>query len=327
MKRRDFIGLIGGAAAANVLPRAASAQQAGKVWRIGVLETIPAASNAALYDALKQGLRAHGYVEGQNLVFDYRSADGRPERFPELAAELVRAKVDVIVTRGSPAILAVKNATSTIPVVITSSAEPLMFVTSLARPGGNITGLSSFSTVLMGKRVEILRDAIPDITRIGAVLTMSSPVSLPQWQEIDTAARTLRIESQLFDVGKPEDFAAAFDAASRQRVGALVVGLGSLIQANHKLIAELAARHRIPTIFSSREFVEAGGLMSYGPNYADLYRRAATYVDKIFKGAKPADLPVEQPVKFELVVNLKTAKALGLTLPQTIEVRADEVIE
>ena len=327
MRRRDFIGLIGGAAAANVLPRAASAQQAGKVWRIGVLETIPAALNAALYDALKQGLRALGYVEGQNLVFDYRSADGRAERFPELAAELVRAKVDLIVTRDSPAILAVKNATSTIPIVMAAAAEPLMFVTSLARPGGNITGLSGFTIVLAAKRLEILRDAIPDIARIGALLTMSNPAAVPQWQEIETAARTLRIEPQLFDVGKPEDFVTAFDTASRQRVGALVVGLGSLIQANQKLIAELAAKHRLPAIYAGREFVEAGGLMSYGPNYADLYRRAATYVDKIFKGAKPADLPVEQPVKFELVVNRKTAGALGLTFPQTIEVRADEVIE
>jgi putative ABC transport system substrate-binding protein len=324
MKRREFIAGFAGAAA---WPLAARAQQAGKVWRIGMLETVPLALNGPLCDALKQGLRAHGYVEGQNLVIDYRSADGRVERFPELAAELVRLKVDLIVARGTPAILAAKNATSTIPVVMTASAEPLQFVASLARPGGNVTGLSSFANVLSAKRVEILRDTIPGISRIAGLMTMSNPVTVPQWKEIETAARSVGIEPQLFDMREPGDFAPAFDAASRQRVGAIIVGLGSLIQANQKLIAELAARHRLPAIFSSREFVDAGGLMSYGPSYADLYRRAAIYADKIFKGAQPADLPVEQPTKFELVINLKTARALGLTLPQSIEARADEVIE
>jgi putative ABC transport system substrate-binding protein len=328
MRRRQFIAGFAGAAAASVSwPLAARAQQAGKVWRIGMLETIPAALNAPLLGALKEGLRAHGYLEGQNLVIDYRSADGRVERFPELAAELVRRKADLIIARGTPAILAAKNASSTIPIVITSSAEPLLFVASLARPGGNVTGLSSFANVLSAKRLEILRDTIPGISRIGGLMTMSNPVTVPQWTEIETAARSVGIESQLFDMRTQGDFAPAFDAASQQRVGALIVGLGSLIQANQKLIAELAARHRLPAIFSSREFVEAGGLMSYGPSYADLYRRAAIYVDKIFKGALPADLPVEQPTKFELVINLKTARALGLALPQSIEARADDVIE
>src|SRR5262245_10286392 len=220
--------------------------------RIGVLETIPAALNAPLYDALKQGLRVLGYVEGQNLVFDYRSADGRIERFPELAAELVRLKIDLIVARGTPAILAAKNASSTIPVVMTAAAEPLLIVASLARPGGNVTGLSSFANDLAAKRVELLRDAIPGIARIAALFTMSNPVMVPQWQEIETAARTLRIEPQLLDVRKPEDLEPAFDAARRQRADALVVSPGSLIQANHKLIVELAARHRLPAKIFSR---------------------------------------------------------------------------
>jgi putative tryptophan/tyrosine transport system substrate-binding protein len=328
MRRRQFIAGLASAAASSVSwPLAARAQQAGKIWRIGMLETIPAALNAPLFDALKDGLRAHGYVEGQNLVIDYRSADGRVERFPELAAELIRLQVDLIVARGTPATLAAKNATSTIPIVMTSAAEPLLFVASLARPGGNVTGLSAFAHVLSAKRLEILRDTIPGLSRIGGLMTMSNPVTVPQWKEIEAAARSVGIESKLFDMRKPEDFAPAFDAASAQRVGALIVGLGSLIQANQKLIVELAARHRLPAMFLSREFVDAGGLMSYAPHYADLYRRAATYVDKIFKGAQPADLPIEQPTKFELVINLKTARALGLTLPQSIEARADEVIE
>ena len=266
MKRREFITLLGGAATWPVVAHAQSA------YRIGVLDTTSAALNAANFDALRQGLRQHGYIEGQNLVIEYRSADGRAERFPDLAAELVRLNVDLIVTRGTPAIFAAKNATKTIPVVM-APAEP------------------------------------------------------PQWEETKAAARTLAIEPQLLDVRKPEDLGRAFETAIRQRADALVVGINVLTQANRRPIADLATKHRLPAIYASREFVDAGGLVALGVSYPDLYRRAATYVDKILKGAKPADLPIEQPTKFELIINLKTAKALGLEVPPMLLTRADEVID
>jgi len=324
MKRREFIALIGGTAAA--WPLAARAQSA---YRIGVLETTSAALNAANFDALRQGLRQHGYIEGQNLVIEYRSADGRAERFPDLAAELVRLNVDLIVTRGTPAIFAAKNATKTIPVVMAASGDPLGagVVAGLARPGGNVTGLSAFVTELQAKRLELLREMVPRIDRIAALLNMSSPAEPPQWEETKAAARTLAIEPQLLDVRKPEDLGRAFETAIRQRADALVVGMNVLTQANRRPIADLATKHRLPAIYASREFVDAGGLVVLGVSYPDLYRRAATYVDKILKGAKPADLPIEQPTKFELIINLKTAKALGLEIPPTVLARADEVIE
>jgi ABC-type uncharacterized transport system substrate-binding protein len=327
MNRREFITLLGGAAVA--WPLVARAQQAGKVWRIGILDTTSVALNAANFDALRQGLRQHGYIEGQNLVIDYRSADGRVERFPDLAAELVHLKVDLIVTRGTPAVVAVKNATKTIPVVMAASGDPIGagVVAGLARPGANVTGLSAFVTELQAKRLELLKELVPGINRIAALLNMSSPATPPQWEQTKAAARTLAIEPQLLDVRKPEDLNRAFETAIRQRAEALVVGINALTQANRRPIADLATKHRLPAIYPSREFVDAGGLVAFGVNYPDLYRRAATYVDKILKGAKPADLPIEQPTKFEMVINLKTAKALGLDVPPTLLARADEVIE
>jgi putative ABC transport system substrate-binding protein len=324
LKRREFITLLGGATAA--WPLVALAQSA---YRIGVLDTTSAALNAANFDALRQGLRQHGYIEGQNLVIEYRSADGRAERFPDLAAELVRLNVDLIVTRGTPAIFAAKNATKTIPVVMAASGDPLGagVVAGLARPGGNVTGLSAFVTELQAKRLELLREMVPRIDRIAALLNMSSPAEPPQWEETKAAARTLAIEPQLLDVRKPEDLSRAFETAIRQRADALVVGINVLTQANRRPIADLATKHRLPAIYASREFVDAGGLVALGVSYPDLYRRAATYVDKILKGAKPADLPIEQPTKFELMINLKTAKALGLEVPPMLLARADEVIE
>ena len=324
MKRRESITLIGGTAAA--WPLAARAQSA---YRIGVLETTSAALNAANFDALRQGLRQHGYIEGQNLVIEYRSADGRAERFPDLAAELVRLNVDLIVTRGTPAIYAAKNATKTIPVVMAASGDPLGagVVAGLARPDGNVTGLSAFVTELQAKRLELLREMVPRINRIAALLNMSSPAEPPQWEETKAAARTLAIEPQLLDVRKPEDLGRAFETAIRQRADALVVGINVLTQANRRPIADLATKHRLPAIYASREFVDAGGLVALGVSYPDLYRRAATYVDKILKGAKPADLPIEQPTKFELIINLKAAKALDLDVPPMLLSRADEVIE
>jgi putative ABC transport system substrate-binding protein len=324
-----LIGLVIFTLSLVVAPFAVEGQPTGKVYRIGVLETVSSTLNTANLDAFRQGLRELGYVEGQNFVIEYRSADGRPERFPGLATELVRLKVDLIVTRGTPAVLAAKKATGSIPIVMASSADPAGYgiVSGLARPGGNVTGLSTIGVELAGKRLELLKEAIPRIARIAQLANMSSPASASQWPQIEVAARSLGLEPQLLDVRASEDFARAFDTAIKQRADAVSVANDTLIQTNRRRIVDLSAKHRLPSIFGSREFVDAGGLMAYGPNFTDLYRRAATYVDKIFKGAKPADLPVEQPTRYELHVNLKTAKALGLTIPQTILIRADQVIE
>ena len=324
-----LIGLVILTLSLVVAPFAVEGQPTGKVYRIGVLETVSSTLNTANLDAFRQGLRELGYVEGQNFVIEYRSADGRPERFPGLATELVRLKVDLIVTRGTPAGLAAKKATGSIPIVMASSADPAGYgiVSRLARPGGNVTGLSTIGVELAGKRLELLKEAIPRIARIAQLANMSSPASASQWPQIEVAARSLGLEPQLLDVRASEDFARAFDTAIKQRADAVSVANDTLIQTNRRRIVDLSAKHRLPSIFGSREFVDAGGLMAYGPNFTDLYRRAATYVDKIFKGAKPADLPVEQPTKFELAINLKTAKALGLTIPQSILVRADEIIQ
>src|SRR5215831_6873579 len=284
-------------------PLGAQAQPSGKVWRIGMLETTSPTLNVANLDAFRQGLRDLGYVEGQNFVIEYRSADGRPERFPALATELVSLKVDVIVTRGTPAVLAAKKATGSIPIVMATSADPPGYdvVSSLAHPGGNVTGLTTIAVELAGKRLQLLRETLPRIARVAELANTTNPASAANWRQLDVTARSLGLEPQLLDVRHPEDFARAFDAATKQRADALVV--------------DLSATHRLPAIYASREFVDAGGLFAYGAKQTDLYRRAASYVDKILKGAKPADLPVEQPTTYELVVNLKTAKALGLTIP------------
>jgi len=324
VNRRDFISLVGGAA---VWPLAARAQQQ-LARRIGMLETIPATANAN-FDALRDGLRELGYDEGRSLIIEYRSADGRAERFPALAAELVRLNVDVIVTRGTPSALAARNATRTIPIVMAAIGDVIGtgLAVNLARPGGNVTGLTAINTDTEAKRLELLKEMVPGLVRIAALYNMGNPTFALRWKEVELAARALGAESQLLDVRKAEDIAPAFAAATAQRAGALLMTLDALIQANQRTILELAAKHRLPAIYSTREFVENGGLMAYGVSYPDLYRRAATYIDKIFKGAKPADLPIEQPTRFELVVNLTTAKALGLTIPESFLARADEVIE
>jgi putative tryptophan/tyrosine transport system substrate-binding protein len=324
MQRRDFLGVLGGAAA---WPFAARAQQPTKTYRIGMLETISPALNTAELEAFRKGLRELGYVEGQTYKIEYRSADGQAERFPELAAELVRLGVDIIVARGTPATIAAKNATGTIPVIMASVGEPLLIVDSLARPGGNVTGLSSFVTVMTSKRLGLTRELVPQLSRIGLFHNMSNPVAPPQWEETKTAAQSWGIEAELLDVRSREDIGRAFETAKERRVDALLVGVDGLIQTHRQVIADLAAQNRLPAVYSGREFIEAGGLLSYAVSYPDLYRRATTYVDKIFKGAKPGDLPVEQPTKFELIINLKTAKALGLTVPPSLLASADEVIE
>jgi putative ABC transport system substrate-binding protein len=323
MKRREFISLLGGAAA---WPIAARAQQAGKMYRLGILEPIPAARNAANLNALRKGLQELGYVEGRNLVIEYRSADVA-DRFPELASELVRLKVDLIVTRGTPAAIAAKDATGTIPVVMATMGGPGAIVPSFAHPGGNITGVITFSTELTGKRVEIIKELIPNVSRIALLHNMSNPAVPPEWEETKTAARSLGLQAELLDVRSQEDLGRAFELAVRQHVDALVIGADGLIQTHRQAIVDLVAHNRLPAVYPAREFVEAGGLAAYGVNYPDLYLRFASFVDKIFKGEKPGDLPVEQPTKFELVINAKTAKTLGLTIPPTLLVRADEVIE
>jgi putative tryptophan/tyrosine transport system substrate-binding protein len=308
-------------------PLAVDAQPSEKVYRIGMLERTSKTLNAASLNGFLRGMQELGYVEGKHFVIEYRSADGLDERFSELAADLVRVKVDLIVTRGTQAILATKNATSTIPIVITGAGDPVAqgIVASLARPGGNITGLSPMVTELYPKRVELLRALVPKAVRIAALCNMSSPAVPPAWKEVERAARSLGIEAQLFDVRKTGDLGPAFEGAVKQRADGLVVALDTLTQANRQLIVELAGKHRLPAVYASSEFF--GGLVTYWGNYADVYRRAAAFVDKIFKGAKPADIPMQQPTQFELVVNLKTAKALGLTIPPSLLLQADHVIQ
>jgi ABC-type uncharacterized transport system substrate-binding protein len=326
-RRREFITLLGGAVVA--WPLAARAQRAGKVWRIGMLETIPAPANAANFEALRNGLRELGYVEGRNLVIEYQSADGRAERFPALAADLVRLNVDLIVTRGTPSALAARNATRTIPIVMASIGDAIGsgLAISLARPGGNVTGLTAITNDTELKRLELLKEMVPGAVRIAVIYNMGNPSFALRWKEVELGVRALGAESQLLDVRKPEDIASAFVTAAARRTDALLTSIDAVMQANQRTFLELAAKHRLPAIYPTREFVENGGLMAYGVSYPDLYRRAATYIDKILKGSNPAALPIEQPTKFELVINLKTAKELGLTVSPTLLARADEVIE
>jgi putative ABC transport system substrate-binding protein len=327
MHRRTFLGtLAGGLLAASL---AAEAQPAGKIARIGMLETRSTVLNAANIDAFQQGMRDLGYKEGQNLEIVYRSSDGHDDRFADLASDLVRLKVDLILTRGTPAALAAKRATRTIPVVMAASGDPVGsgLVPSLAHPGGNVTGLSSGITESYPKRVELLGELLPRLKRIAALLNMGNPVIPPQWNVIEVSARTLGIQASLIDVRRPEDLRQAFGAAAKLRAEALVVGLDGVTQANLRPIAELAMLQRLPSIYPAKDYAHVGGLMTYGSSDFHMYRRAATFVNKILKGARPADLPVEQPSKFELVINLKTAKALGLTIPSSLLHRADQVVE
>ena len=327
--RRDFATFLG-AIAASMLGYASEVYaQGGRVYRLGILETVPTDMNGPNLAGLMRGLRELGYVDGRNLEIVYRSADGRADRFPELASELVRLGVDLIVTRGTPAAKAAKQATGTIPVVMAAIGEPLGVgvVASLARPGGNVTGFSAFVTELAGKRVELLKEARPSITRVGSLLNIGNPVSLPQWEATEAAAKALGLSPELFDVRSDRDIANAFATIGGHWVDVLSVGIDALTQVNAKLIVALAAEHKLPTAYPAREFVDAGGLLSYGPSYPDLYYRAAGLIDKILRGAKPGELPVEQPTRLELIINLKTAKALGLEISSNLLARADELIE
>ncbi len=326
MRRREFITLLGGAAA--TWPLAARAQQPAKLPTIGFLGPNTPSLDSRRVGAFVQRLRELGWTEDRNVAIEYRWAEGRTERLAEFAAEFVRLKVDVIVTSATPPVIAAKQATSVIPIVFAAVGDPVGtgIVNSLARPGGNATGLSIQATDLAGKRLELLHEVAPGLRRLAIMANPGAPPAVLEMAEAQTTARALGLEVVASEIRRPEDIAAAFEAF-KGRAEALYVCNDPLVTTNRTRINTLALGMRLPTMYNVREFVEAGGLMSYGPNFLDLFRRAADFADKILRGAKPSDIPVEQPTKFDLVINLKTAKALGLDVPPTLIARADEVIE
>jgi putative ABC transport system substrate-binding protein len=333
LRRRDFITLLTSAAA---WPLRAQAQEvigrAGNMPQVGILMPGPAAHSAAILDPFYRGLHELGYVEGQNLSLDLRNADWKPDRLPALAAELVGLKVDMIVAWSTPSARAAKQTTNSIPIIAAVMADPVgdELVASLARPGGNITGTTFLGPELVPKRLQLLRDIVPGLARVAALLhphayaehTMANIV-----KDVENSARTLGIQSQLVPADGPDDIASAFSTMVKERADAFIVMPSPMLFGEHQRIVELAANNRLPGMYQAREFVDAGGLISYGANLSDLFRQAATYVGKVLKGAKPAELPVERPTKFELVINLKTARALGLTINRDILLVADDVIE
>jgi putative tryptophan/tyrosine transport system substrate-binding protein len=325
MRRRKFITLLGGAAA---WPIAAKAQQPQKLPTIGFLGPNTPSLDSRRVGAFVHRLREHGWTESRNVAIEYRWAEGRTERLAEFAAEFVRLKVDVIVTSATPPSMAAKQATSVIPIVFAAVGDPVGtgLVASLARPGGNVTGLSIQATDLAGKRLELLREVVPGLRRLAIMANPGAPPAVLEMAEVQTTARALGLEVAASEIRRPEDIASAFEVF-KGRAEALYVCNDPLVTTNRIRINSLASGMGLPTIYNVREFVEAGGLMSYGPNFLDLYRRAADFADKILRGAKPADIPVEQPTKYDLIVNLKTAKVLGLTIPESFLLRADEVIE
>ena len=330
--RREFLIASSAGLCMVAVPRAVFAQQKGKVWRIGILTGILRPSSLESnpdFSAFLKGMRDLDYVEGRNVLYEWRFAGGDPARFPDLAAGLVRSNFDIIVTAGGTATLAVKNATRTIPIVMAAAADPVGggLVASLARPGGNVTGLTTVSSELSGKRLAILKESIPGISLIGVLFSPDVPGAAFSMKNMEAPSRTLGVQLQPFEIRIASDIDRAFSAMSRDRVGALMVVRGALANTHQTRIVELAGKNRMPSMGSLAGFAEAGGLLFYGVNDADLWRRAATYVDRILKGTKPADLPVEQPTKFELVINLKTAKALGIRIPQSLLVQADRVID
>jgi putative tryptophan/tyrosine transport system substrate-binding protein len=325
IQRRGFITLLGGAA---LWPIVARAQQAAKLPTIGFLGPTTPSSQSQHVAAFVQRLRELGWVEGRDVAIEVRWAEGRDERYAEIANEFVRLKVDIILTHNTLPALAAKQATSVIPIVFASAGDPVStgIVASLGRPGGNVTGLSSQATDTASKRLGFLREVVPSLRRLAIIGNVENPFSMLEIGEVQVAARTLGLDFVVFEIRRAADVVPAFDAL-KDRAEALYVAPDSLLFANRIRINTLALGARLPTMCFNREYVEAGGLMSYGASFTDLFRRAAGYVDKILRGAKPADLPVEQPTKFDLIINLTTAKALGLTVPQTLLVAADEVIE
>ena len=324
--RRVFMGTLAGGLLAA--PLAVEGQQARSVPRVGYLFSFTPAEGRHLWEACRQGLRQLGYVEGQNIALESRWADGRHERLPELAADLVRLKVDVIVSSATPASRAAKAATSSIPIVIVAVGEPVKvgLIASLARPGGNVTGLSLLTTDLSGERLELLGQVVRTMSRVAILMNPDNPVTTVFLEETRIAAQKLGAQLQLLEARNPREIEQVLDAAAGERAAGLIVFDDPVLWSHRKQVVALAAKRRLPAMYGFREFVDEGGLMSYGPDRVDHYRRTAVYVDKILKGAKPGDLPVEQPTKFELVINLKTAKTLGLTIPPSLLLRADEVI-
>ena len=316
------------AAASAIAPLAARAQ-ARKAYRIGVLETTSLRLNAENMERFRKGMEERGYVEGPSLVLLYRSADGRAERFAALAAELVRQKVDLILARGTPAAQAARRATSSIPIVMTAVGDPVesRLAASLARPGGNATGLTSATAEVVPRRLELLKALVPKMTRVAAYANLGNSAAAGTWRETEIAARAMGLEPLLLDVRSPEQIAPAFDAAARQGAHGLIVGVETLTQSNRVQMVELAAKHRLPAMYSALEFVEAGGLASYGVSYPDLYYRAAGFVDRIFKGANPGELPIERPAKFALYINRRTAHVLELTVPPDLLLRSERMID
>jgi putative tryptophan/tyrosine transport system substrate-binding protein len=322
MKRREFITLLGGAA---VWPVTAGAQHAGKMWRIAFITQ----AETNIYEALFERLRELGYVEGQNIIIERRYAEGRAEKFQEFAAEMVRLKADLIMTITTPAALAAKNATTTIPIVIPTAIDPVGtgLIASLARPGGNITGGAVLTGEMAAKRLELLKEVVPSLSRTAVLWNSANPANALAWRETQGAARALGVTLQSHEVQGPKDFEIAFARTAEERPDALFVLDDALTIQYRKEIADFAMQKRLPSVFAAKDRVEAGGLMSYGPRYSEMMRHAASLVDKILRGAQPANLPMEQPTTFELVINLKTAKAIGLTVPPLLLSRADEVIE
>ena len=327
MKRRELITLLGGAAAA-AWPLATRAQQPAKLPTIGFLGPNTPSLDSRRVGAFVQRLRELGWIEGRNLAIENRWAEGRTERLAEFAADFVRLKVDVIVTSGTPPVVAAKQATSVIPIVFAAVGDPVGtgLVTSLARPGGNVTGLSIQATDLAGKQLELLHEVVPGLRHLAIMANAGASPAVLEMAEVQTTARALGLEVVVSEIRRPEDIAPAFESF-KGRAEALYVCNDPLVTTNRIRINTLALGMGLPTMYNVREFIEAGGLMSYGPNFLNLYRRAADFADKILRGAKPADIPVEQPTKYELVINLKTAKALGLDIPWFLQQRADEVIE
>ena len=324
MKRREFILFVGGAAAAWPV-----GSRAAKVWRICMLDTAPRESNRSNLDAFINRLRELGYVEGQNLAIEYRASDGENERIARIVSELVSLKPDLVAIRGTQETLAMKKATSTIPIVMCGVVDPVKrgLAASLSHPGGNITGLNSVTTEIETKRVALLKDVVPGMKRMAMMGDFRNPAVQNQWIEVQTAAQTLAIDTRNFDVRSPSDLSNAFAQAAIQKVEAVRVGVDATTRTNRRAIIELAEKYRMPVIYAAREFADDGGLISYAPDYANIYSRCAAFADKILKGTSPADLPIELPTKFELIVNLRTARALGLSITPTVLSLADEVIE
>ena len=327
-----WAGLFAIVVALTVCGARAEAQQPAKVFRIGFLDNSSASGNAPLLEAFRQEMRKLGWIEGKNFTFEYRFAEGKFDRLPDLAADLVRLKVDLIMVSGGQPALAAKSATTTIPIVMANAGDPVAFglVASLGRPGGNVTGLSSLVPELNSKRLEILYDAVPKLVRVGFLRPSGGggPAGEATMKEIRPAALGLKIKLEEIDAQlDAKGLESAFQTAKRKQVGAIMTATGNPFFAERKRIVELAVKHRLPAIYPQKEFVDAGGLMSYGADYEDLYRRTAVYVDKILKGAKPADLPVQQATKFEFVINLKAAKQIGLTIPVDLLARANKVIK